>query len=289
MVTIFTPTYNRAYILSRVYESLLKQTNKNFEWIIVDDGSKDNTEELVKKWIEEKKIQIRYFKQTNQGKMMAHNKGVKEAKGELFVCVDSDDYLINEAVEIIERKWKNEKLVKNCVGLIGTKIFENGNTVGGTNMPKNIEYTTLQKLYLKYKFKGDTTLVFRTNIIKKYEFPKIEGEKFIPEGYIYDQIDQEGELAIIQEGICVCEYLEDGYTANSAKMIRDNPKGYILVAEQKLKFAKGIKQKLKMCAKIVLGNWLAKQKGYIKKSSHKILMILSIPLAYYVYLKKYKI
>ena len=287
MITVFTPTFNRAYTLPRLYNSLLKQTNKNFEWVIVDDGSVDDTEDLVNNWIQENNINIRYFKQENQGKPMAHNKGVEEAKGELFVCVDSDDYLINNAVEIIQNKWEQVKNIKDCVGIVGIKVLENLKPVG-TDMPKNIKYSTLYELETKYKFKGDTILVFKIEVIKKYRFPKIEEEKFIPEGYLYNQIEQEGKLAIMQEGVYVCEYLADGYTVNAAKNIRNNPKGYILAAKTRYKVAKTFKEKLKACAKIVLGSWLANQKGYIKESSHKGLMILSIPFAYYIYLKKYR-
>lgn len=286
MITVFTPTYNRGYTLSRLYESLVGQTDKDFEWIIVNDGSTDNTEELVRNWIKEKKIKIRYFKQENQGKPTAHNRGAKEAKGNMFVCVDSDDYLLKDAIEVIKKKWNIIKDINTCVGIVGSRVFENGEPVG-TGIPKNIKYSTLRHLYSKYKCKGDMFLVFKTEIVKKYKFPKIEGEKFIPETYLYNLIDKEGELYIIQEGIYIGEYLPDGYTANVANVIRNSPKGYILLAEQKLEIAENIKEKVIACAKIILGNWLANQKGYWKNSSHKILMVIALPLAYYIYLEKY--
>lgn len=286
MLTIFTPTYNRAYVLPRLYKSLIEQKNKDFEWVIVDDGSTDNTEILVKKWIDEEKIKILYYQQENQGKPIAHNLGVKNSNGELFTCVDSDDYLISNATEIILNKWNDAKENKNCVGIVGKCIFANGKNVG-TDMPFGIEFSTLSDLYNKYKFRGDTILILKTEEIKKYTFPKIEGEKFIPETYLYDKIDQDGELATIQEGIYICEYLQDGYTANSAKLIKDNPKGYILMAEQKLTLAKTIKEKYKACAQYVLGSILANEKGYIKKANKKILTVLSLPCAYIVYYKKY--
>ncbi len=287
MITVFTPTYNRKNTLNRLYSSLLGQTNKDFEWIIVDDGSTDDTKGLVNTWIIENKIKIKYFKQENQGKPIAHNKGVEEAKGELFVCVDSDDYLTEDAIDVIQKKWNEVKSEKDCVGMVGARVFESGIFVG-TSMPQGIKYSTLQDLSSKYKYKGDTILVYRKEIIKKYKFPKIEGEKFISEGYLYDQIDEEGKLAIIYDNIYICEYLPNGYTANIAKLIKENPKGYILLANQKLKLAKSIKRKIKSSAMIILGNLLANQKGYIKKSSHKFLMLISIPFAYYVYFKKYK-
>lgn len=289
MLTIFTPTYNRAYILPRLYNSLTNQINKEFEWVIVDDGSTDNTEELIEKWIKENKIDIRYFKQENQGKPMAHNLGVQKTKGELFVCVDSDDYLTENAVKIILEKWNKVKNIQNCVGIVGMCIFENKEPVG-TIMPENIEYSTLRDLYSKYGYRGDTILVYKTDIIKRHSFPKIEREKFIPETYIYDKIDQKGKLAIISEGIYICEYLEDGYTNNSKKLIKNNPKGYILCAKQRMELSKNLKEQYIACAKYVLGNILAKEKcnSYIAKSPKKLLTILSIPVSYAMYLKKYK-
>ena len=287
MITIFTPTYNRAYILHRLYNSLIKQTNKNFEWIIVDDGSTDNTSELIEKWIKEKKVNIRYYWQTNQGKPAAHNLGTQKANGELFVCVDSDDYVTENAVDVIEKKWKEIENYGDCTGIVGTRITQQGKPVG-TYMPANIKYSTLDDLYNKYKYKGDTILIFKTDIIKKFRFPKIEGEKFIPETYLYDQIDQEGKLAIINDGIYVCEYLNDGYTANVVKLIKNNPNGYALYAEQHMNYTKTKKEKLKAASKYVLGNWLAHNKGYVKRSSKKLLTIISMPFAFWVYIKKYK-
>lgn len=284
MLTIFTPTYNRGYTLPQLYNSLLKQTNQNFEWIIVDDGSTDNTKEIINKWINENKIKIRYFYQDNQGKPIAHNYGVKKAEGELFTCVDSDDYLKENAVEIILKNTCINK--ENCVGMVGICITKD-NKPSGTCMPENIDYATLGDLYNKHKYKGDTILIYKTDIIKKYEFPQIEGEKFIPETYLYDKIDQEGKLAIIREGIYVCEYLQDGYTKNVRKLIMNNPNGYRLCAEQSLKLSRNIKQKYIAASKYVLGSLLAKDKKYIRKSPNKILTVLAIPCAYIVYIKKY--
>ena len=116
-VTVFTPAYNRAYTLGRLYESLLKQTDKRFCWLIVDDGSTDQTEELVSNWIKENRIDIEYYKQENQGKPAAHNTGVELTKTELFTCVDSDDYLTDNAVGEILNAW--ERKTDGCIGILG--------------------------------------------------------------------------------------------------------------------------------------------------------------------------
>lgn len=287
MLTVFTPTYNRAYILPRLYESLLKQTDKNFEWVIVNDGSTDNTKKIIEEWIEKDKIVIRYYEQENQGKQVAHNKGVEKAKGEIFTCVDSDDFLVDNAVEIINSKWDECKSNNMCIGIVGTCIGLDGKPVG-TGMPLNIKNSTLRNLYNKYKYKGDTILVYRTETLKKYKFPKIKGEKFIPETYLYNMLDQEGELAVIKDGIYVCEYLEDGYTHNSIKLISNNPKGYILVAEQEYGLAKSLREKMKAATKVMLGNKLAKNRGDMVKKKSGIWFILANPLAKIIYNKRYK-
>lgn len=287
MLTIFTPTYNRGYILERLYKSLINQTNKNFEWVIVDDGSIDNTKKLVEKWINNKQIKIKYFYQENSGKSSAHNLGVMKAEGDFFTCVDSDDFLTEEAVDII-LKYKEKIIIdKTCVGMVGNRCTIDKKIIG-TDMPKNIKFTTLYDLYNKYKHKGDTILVYKTKEIKKYKFPKIDGEKFIPETYIYDKIDQDGKLLIIQEKLYICEYLEDGYTKNAKNLIKNNPQGYILYAKQRIKLAKGFNEKVRASAQYVLGNKLLGNKKYIKESPSKILTIISIPLANIFYYKNYK-
>jgi len=287
MLTIFTPTYNRGYIIDRLYNSLLHQTNYNFEWLIVDDGSTDDTKCLIEQWKNEKKINIRYYYQENQGKPIAHNLGVEKAKGDIFVCVDSDDYLTEDAVDIIIQEYEKIKEEEQCTGIVGNRITKEGQPIG-TTMPQTIQYSTLYDLYNKYKYKGDTILVYKLQIIRKYKFPKINGEKFIPETYLYDKIDSDGKLKIINDGIYVCEYLEDGYTNNSAKLIKNNPKGYIICAKQRMEIAKTFYIRLKACAQYVLGNWLDGNKHYINKSPKKITTILSIPFAWYMYIKKYK-
>ena len=209
------------------------------------------------------------------------------SSGEIFTCVDSDDFLTNNAIEIINRKWNECKEEKKCIGIVGTCIKLDGQPVG-SGMISGVKSSTLYDLYNKHKYTGDTILVYKTEILKKYKFPKIEGEKFIPETYLYNQLDAEGELATIKDGVYVCEYLNDGYTNNSTKLISNNPKGYILAAEQELYIAKSLRGKLRAYAKVVLGNWLANNKKFIKKYDNKFLIILSMPMAYAIYLKKYK-
>ena len=241
LLTVFTPTYNRAYTLSKLYESLTRQTVRDFEWLIVDDGSTDSTSELVKRWALDEMINIRYIRKENGGKSSAHNVGVREARGELFICVDSDDYLANSAVEIIRNAWAVADA--DNVGVVAYKALNNGKSVTDIK-DKNVLSFTLKDGYDAYGLTGDTALVFKTEAVRRFEFPSFEGETFVPEGYLYDKIDTLGTLLVVREPIYICEYLDDGYTANMKRTLYKNPTGYFAYIENRLKIDKTFKHKL---------------------------------------------
>ena len=238
LLTVFTPSYNRAHTLPRLYESLLRQECRDFEWVIVDDGSTDGTEHIVKEWVDEGLINIRYCRQENGGKPSAHNKGAEMANGELFICVDSDDYLTDRAVELIRTAW--EKAPKKSVGIVAYKALSDGTSVTSI-ADKNVTSFGLKEGYDRYGLSGDTALVFRLDVMNLFSFPKFDGEKFIPEGYLYDMIDMVGELFVLREKIYVCEYLDDGYTANMKRILYKNPQGYFAYIENRLRIDKGVK------------------------------------------------
>lgn len=283
-ITIFTPTFNRAYILPRLYNSLKMQTSGNFLWLIVDDGSSDDTEELVNTWLKEGLVEIQYAKQKNQGKSIAHNSGVELTATELFTCVDSDDFLVANAVESVLEYWR-EKSDKNVVGMLAFKQYSDGRTL--TTMTSVCIKSTLYDAYAKHKLHGDTMLIFRSEIIKKYNFPSFPGEKFVPEAYLYDLIDQEGQLIILKEALYCCEYLEDGYSQNMAKLLKQNPKGYIAYIKQRLKFDKGIKQKVLDTIRYISICIASHQRAYISNSVFPIITILMWPIGYLFYLVRY--
>ena len=241
LLTVFTPTYNRAYTLSKLYESLTRQTVRDFEWLIVDDGSTDSTSELVKRWALDEMIDIRYIRKENGGKSSAHNVGAKEARGELFICVDSDDYLANSAVEIIRNAWAVADA--DNVGVVAYKALNNGKSVTDIKNKSVISFT-LKDGYDAYGLTGDTALVFKTEAARRFEFPSFEGETFVPEGYLYDKIDTLGTLLVVREPIYICEYLDDGYTANMKRTLYKNPNGYFAYIENRLKIDKTFKQRL---------------------------------------------
>lgn len=233
-LTVFTPTYNRAYILPKLYESLCNQTCADFVWSIVDDGSTDETELLVSKWIQDGKIEIIYEKQPNGGKMRAHNRGVLKCDTELFLCVDSDDYLEEDSVEISIELWNSTGNKEGLSGIVAYRLIKNLDETDYKiikTFPRK-ERSSLHSLYAD-GFMGDTSLVFNSNVLKKYLFPEIDGEKFITEAYVYDQIDQSYEFLICDKPMIVCSYQTDGYTQGALKLKRDNPKGWALFYNQR--------------------------------------------------------
>lgn len=240
LLTVFTPTYNRAHTLPRLYESLVRQTSRDFEWLIVDDGSTDGTRELVDSWINDAEITVRYVYQENGGKPSAHNRGASEAQGELFFCVDSDDYLTDFATLKIADAWR--KADEGKVGIVAYKVLSDGECVTDIGDTEVTSFT-LKEGYDCHGLSGDAALVFKTEVVRRFSFPHFEGEKFIPEGYLYDLIDTVGELAVLREKIYVCEYLDDGYTANMKRILYKNPQGYFVYINNRLKIDKGIKRK----------------------------------------------
>lgn len=235
-ICIFTPTYNRAYTLEALFESLKQQTAQRFYWLIVDDGSTDDTESLVKRLTEESPFRIEYVKQENGGKQRAHNTGVERCESELFFCVDSDDTLAPNAIEAILGTWEkfhDNPSVAGVVGLCG----KDSTTPLGTRMPQDVQTITFWDLYYKKGHKGDSAPVHRTSILKEYPFFIAENEKFIAETYVYHQIDQDYELGIIDGVLIVREYLEDGYTHNVRKVTKQNPIGYTILKRMYIEYS----------------------------------------------------
>lgn len=290
-ITIFTPTYNRAYVLDRLYNSLLKQADKRFEWVVVDDGSTDNTKELVGSWVAEKKVPIRYYYQENAGKMQAHNKGTELAEYEFFCCVDSDDCLTDNAIGKVLTCWEKKKNDKKIIGLLNFKLTAQGRAVSSGNLKNVIGRTcTLWDAYRKYGLTGDTMLIYRTEVIRQHHFPKFTGEKFVPESYLYDQLDQDGKLYVQGEKLYVCEYLPDGYTASIRKTNHDNPRGYEVYILQRLKLDKTFKDRILDTIRYIAIELVLKadKKDILSRTPYKTLTNVMMPAGKRFYDKVYK-
>ena len=214
MITIMTPTYNRAYILREAYDSLRKQSSFDFEWIIVDDGSTDETEEIVRVWVEEEKsFPIVYEKQANGGKHRAVNKGVSLAKYDYFLILDSDDTLVEKAVEIIHEWIAGIAGLKGFAGIAGLR-GKADIAIGGTPQKQYIDATNLERK--KYGLLGDKAEIYKTEILKQYPFPEFDGENFIRESAVWDRIAKDGfKIRFYSKIIYLCEYIADGLTKNT--------------------------------------------------------------------------
>lgn len=240
MLTIFTATYNRAYILPELYQSLMAQTNPDFEWIIVDDASQDNTEELVGSF-EPVGKGIRYYKQDHGGKHRAINLGLQKAAGDYFFIVDSDDVLTSDAVETI-LQWTSEihSTDDHLAGVAGLRMSKDGSIWGGEpSIPKD-SYIDAGNLERKqYGLDGDKAEVFKTEVLRKYPFPEFEGEYFLTEAVVWDSIALGGyKLRWYNKPIYICEYLADGLTntgANDRRGYVKNPKGCAKYTEVEIK------------------------------------------------------
>lgn len=286
MLTVFTPAYNRAHTLERLYQSLRRQSVKDFVWLIVDDGSTDETKELVESWKREADFPLEYFYQENAGKSAAHNKGIELTHTELFVCVDSDDYLTEHAVEEILQTYQEIK-DPEVIGILAFKGDEKGQLI--THCSCQIGATgKLIDLYRDRIISGDTMLIYYSDKIKEEHFPSFPNEKFVPEAYLYDRLDEKGKLYVLPRMLYVAEYMADGYTQNMAKLIAHNPRGYLAWIEHRLKLDKRLAHKIGDVIRYVGISCVITGKKIIADSPYPMLTWLIYPAGYVFYLKRYK-
>lgn len=280
MLTIFTPTYNRAHTLPRLYNSLLEQTDYNFEWLIVDDGSTDNTYQMIETF-DTKKFNIRYIKQKNGGKHIASNVGLKAAKGEIFVVLDSDDWFYPNAVEVFNTKFKENKDMK---ALITLDTYENGEVIG-EKLP-NIEKVNWVDLRYKYKVRHDKCYVFSTNIIRNMTFPQFGNSKHMPPSY---QLFEFSELYICYLDNIKTKYVEYQEIGISSK-VKTN---YFKSAENYCEYRKKIHNQLPTYKDKLINyllydvSWIDtgfKKKYKYKKFSQFIISIILIPFSSLLYI-----
>lgn len=281
-LTIFTPSYNRAYTLHKCYESLKKQSSKDFLWLIIDDGSTDNTKELVDSWIDENIIEIKYHYQNNQGMHGAHNTAYELMDTALNVCIDSDDYMPDDAVEKIIDFWKKNKR-DDLAGIIALDAYENGNVIG-QKFPDDMKETTLFEVNNIHKIPGDKKLVYRTELTKEYPYPLFEGEKYVGLAYKYYKLDEKYKLATLNEVVCIVEYLEDGSSMNMLNQYRKNPRGFAFYRIENMKNSRASwKFKFKESIHYVASSLIAKNKKFLLETPKKGMAIASLPLGVILY------
>lgn len=281
-LTIFTPAYNRAHTIDKTYQSLIRQTCKDFLWLIVDDGSTDGTKKLVEGWIRENKIPISYIYQENQGMHGAHNTAYKNITTELNTCIDSDDWMPHDAVEKIINAWKEHRH-ENYAGIIGLDQTADGKLIG-TNFPENLKETTLQGFY-EAGGQGDKKLVYRTDIIKQYpEYPLFKGERYVGLAYKYMLIDQDWKLITLNEPLVTVEYQLEGSSFSMYRQYWNNPKGFAFFRKTEMICTKSLKRQFIVCAHYVSSSIISKNWGFIKESPKKMMTIIATPLGLGLYL-----
>jgi len=288
-ITIITPTYNRAYILDRCYQSLINQTVESFIWMVVDDGSNDDTEELVRKWVNENKITIEYYKKENGGKASALNYAFDRVSTDYLVCLDSDDMFVPSAVEVAVRELdeKVQKVSYFC-GMIALKSDTNGKIIGGVSLPDNVTSSTPDELMNKYKLtKAEHDSFYDAKIIKGFRFPVFEGEKFVSPSYLNLVLSDKYKFAISHYIYTRAEYMEDGLSRNRITLIKNNPKGYTIVKKLYFMYSNNLIVKSKHALMYIAGSLLSRNKNFIKNSPNKVMTILLFPLGWLIYKKRF--
>ena len=240
--TVFTPTYNRGYIIENLFRSLQRQTFSDFEWVVVDDGSEDDTPTKIAAFqAENPAFPIRYFRVPNGGKHRAINLGVREAAGELFYIVDSDDYVTDDALEAIDAVEKSivpEEKIFFC-GVCGLKGYDSERIIGKTFAGETLDITALERA--KCNISGDKAEVFYTALLRRYPFPEYEGENFVTECVVWDKIAADGyKMRFFNHIVMICNYLPDGLSAQGGDLFRRNPKGWGQYIYQSVQFGKTV-------------------------------------------------
>lgn len=226
MITIFTPAYNRAHLLPRLYQSLCRQTKKNFEWLIVDDGSTDNTESVCRQFMGEG-FPVRYFHKENGGKQRAINYAVARAEGEWFIILDSDDYLTDNAIELVLPHLASISDKPDFAGVMGLKQNINGGISGGERRYEVLD-TDMLSFRTKHGYRAESTELMRTSVMREFPFPEFEGEKFVQEAVVWNRIARRYKCRYINEVLQIIEYQPEGLSNSADELMRRNPCGALL-------------------------------------------------------------
>lgn len=278
LLTIFTPAYNRADKLEQVYLSLEKQMNNEFEWLIIDDGSKDDTEKVVSQLIKRSPMNIRYYKKENGGKHTAHNMAADMATGKYFLCLDSDDYMNQDSINALT------EIIKQCSseeGIIAYKCDQNKKLLSD-KFPETEYVPSIYSLNQEYKCKGEFVFVFPTELIQKNKFPVFEGERFVTESVLYDKLDC--RMHILPEVIEICEYQMDGLSNNLNEIMKRNPAGYCLYFMQRIDMQNNLKDRILTIGKYISFSIFAGRNKTVYNGKYKILSKVLYPVGIVMWL-----
>lgn len=276
-LTVFTPTYNRSSLLSRLYESLKNQSNKNFIWMIIDDGSTDDTGDLAKLWQQEGIIEILYFYKKNEGMHSAHNIAYEKITTPWNTCIDSDDTLAENGVARIYRAVKSVEMDVDFYAVVGLDADQKGNLIG-TEFPKGVEKMKFYETYQKYQVTGDKKIVYRTSIMKKLAaYPIFENERLVPLDYKSLLADQFAYIKPVNEVWCIVEYQIDGSTKNMLKQYRRNPRGFAFSRIARINYGKTFKEKIKNAIHLVSSSFFSKDYASLFKTNAPGVVFIAFP------------
>lgn len=278
-ITVFTPTYNRGNLIHRLYDSLLRQTCKNFKWLIIDDGSTDGTRDVIQSWMDEAKIDIRYVYKENGGLHTGYNKAIELMDTELSICIDSDDWMPDDAIERILPVWDRVKR-DNIAGLIGLDSAAEGGIIGD-HLPDGQVINPIDLLASR-KNRGDKKYVVRTDLYKKVApMPGFKGEKNFNPHYMILKLSAEYQFVAVDTPLCIVDYQPDGMSANIYHQYLNSPNSFaelrrLIMSLPRVPFA----YLCKTTIHYVSSSMIAKDKHFIRKSPKKFLTVLAIPFGW---------
>ena len=284
-LTILTPTYNRGKLLKQCYKSLKEQKNLNFEWLIIDDGSNDNTKEIVQGFIDENILDIKYFYKFNGGKHTALNYGINKAKGEMTIILDSDDFLTNDATQTIYEVWQANKMNKELCGIAFHRGYKNGNIIGD-KFPKDFFISDYIDCRMNLEVKGDKSEIYITEILKQYPFPEFKNEKFIGEHIVWVRMARKYKTLHVNKIIYITEYLEGGLTKSGRSMRIKCPLGGMESSKECVDNRFKMKMRLKNMMLYICYGFFAKKSIYsiIRESGNSYLAMTALIPSYILYI-----
>ena len=282
-LTIFTATYNRGHLIERLYRALQRQTNFSFEWLVIDDGSKDQTSELFSKWLlENNSFPIRYYKQENKGLIRTLNRGISLAQGEYFAKIDSDDYVVDNYTENIVSWLESIQDQPEIYAVSGLRVKPDGTPIKGIwpsipPRPGYIDATDLERK--QYDLDADMSEAWKTSVLRQYLFPVWPTEKFAPEQITFFQIAQSGlKIRWFPVPMSICEYQEGGLTLGASSLEKQNPMGYAMMYNQNISLHSEFRSRFKNAMQMTALCSYAGHLEYLKQSNSKLATALSFPL-----------
>lgn len=272
MITVFTPTYNREHLLARLYHSLIKQSCKDFEWLVIDDGSIDGTQQYIESIQGENKIKIRYQRQENGGKHVAHNTAVFLAEGEWFFCVDSDDWLTDNSILEISTALQNT-CASDCA-LIGYKTLADGSMLCRPLTPQMCHKGFYDMVQMGAG--GEYSIVLKTDLLRKHLFPVVPGEKFSTEAILYDNLELKGyTMYPVPSVLTICEYQPDGLTSQIYQSLLKNPTAYQIFHMQRIDLVRTWRERIRHAIQYQAFRYISHNGKYSYRGTYEWMVKLS--------------